>query len=381
MTSIATVIQTQEVVMKFPKSLHAEGWSQHLDKNKSAAPAVGPTARPAAGRRVLRDEPLHREPPLSARVHASPGVAASGFTAAPTAAPHAAAVRRPNATPWLLGAGVGIVAVGLGIAALSRNTADTTAPPAALVAQADTAAQPSPEDALLNAEPPAAGTATADAGADAAAADGAEPSAAAPVVTPPAATPPAAAEPAPRRESPRAVAAAAQPSYEPPAVVRAAPEPVLRERLPEPQTLAQATPPVVTPPEPQSTTPAPVVTPPEQVALTPTVVPPVETPATPVQPPVVAQAEPQPQPATANPEDAGITQQVRVALASDATLVGLPIVVSTQQGVVKLEGQAPDTPTRERATVVASSTSGVKAVDNRLTVVAPTVVSQAPSLQ
>ncbi|RZL32585.1 MAG: BON domain-containing protein [Rubrivivax sp.] len=101
-----------------------------------------------------------------------------------------------------------------------------------------------------------------------------------------------------------------------------------------------------------------------------------------------------PEPATANatspgtpplaqaaapvPEDSGITVKVRSALAADSTLAAVPIAVSTDHGVVRLEGQAPDAPTRERATVVASSTAGVKSVDNRLTVPA-TVVSQAPS--
>lgn len=373
--------------MKFPKSLHAEGWSQHLDKKTSGAPALGPTARPATPRPSARHEPLHREPPLGTPLHASPSVAASGFTAPPAAPRRDAVDRRSGMSPWLVGAGIGVVAIGLGIAALSRNPSavDTSAPPAAVLSQADTSVpsqpQPSPEDALLNAEPPAAGAVAAGAAPDAA--DATADNTPAPVTAPPVA------EPAPRRDAPRAVAAA-QPSYDPPAVVRATPEPVVRERLPEPQTLAQAAPPaVIAPQEPlpatpvTPVTPAPAVTPPEQLALTPTVVPPVEAPAQPAEPPVVAQAEPQPlpQPAATNPEDAGITQQVRVALSSDATLVGLPIAVSTQQGVVKLEGQAPDAPTRERATVVASATSGVKAVDNRLTVVPPTVVSQAPMVQ
>ena len=78
-------------------------------------------------------------------------------------------------------------------------------------------------------------------------------------------------------------------------------------------------------------------------------------------------------------EDSGITLKVRSALLADATLAAVPISVSTDHGVVKLEGQAPDAPTRERATVVASSALGVKAVDNRLTLPPAPMVSQAPS--
>ena len=71
--------------------------------------------------------------------------------------------------------------------------------------------------------------------------------------------------------------------------------------------------------------------------------------------------------------------KVRSALAADTTLAAVPIAVSTDHGVVKLEGQAPDAQTRERATVVAAGTTGVKGVDNRLTLRPPAVLSQAPS--
>ena len=67
------------------------------------------------------------------------------------------------------------------------------------------------------------------------------------------------------------------------------------------------------------------------------------------------------------PEDSGITVKVKMALSADAQLSAAPIVVSTDHGVVKLEGQAPDAQAREHATVIAANTVGVKAVDNRLT--------------
>jgi osmotically-inducible protein OsmY len=72
---------------------------------------------------------------------------------------------------------------------------------------------------------------------------------------------------------------------------------------------------------------------------------------------------------------------VRLALSADSTLAAVPIAVTTDQGVVKLEGQAPDAPTRERATVVAASAAGVKAVDNRLTLPPATVVGQLSTPQ
>lgn len=91
-------------------------------------------------------------------------------------------------------------------------------------------------------------------------------------------------------------------------------------------------------------------------------------------PPALAQ---QLAPAAA-PEDSGITVNVKMALSADAQLASVPIAVSTDHGVVKLEGQAPDAQARERATVVAASTTGVKAVDNRLTLPPVVGLGNAP---
>lgn len=156
---------------------------------------------------------------------------------------------------------------------------------------------------------------------------------------------------------------------------------MVRTLTPQPEVLAQVSPPPLVRETPQALT-VPQVAPAPQVATatpaeaasaasaaSPTV-PPVT--AAPGTPPVVAQAAPAPTPATPapatpDPADTQITVQVRQALAADATLSAVPIAVSTDHGVVKLEGQAPDVQARERATVVASNTVGVKAVDNRLT--------------
>jgi hyperosmotically inducible protein len=69
--------------------------------------------------------------------------------------------------------------------------------------------------------------------------------------------------------------------------------------------------------------------------------------------------------------DANITASVKAALATDPGLSALAIEVSTQDGVVRLDGPAPDATARERAGMIAAAPQGVTRVDNRL-VVAPT---------
>lgn len=343
--------------MKFPKSMHPEGFYDHLDKTapehlpealKPTAPGVKPTVK--AGARPLTGgaQPLLREEPVP------PPIAPTAFATAEArrnAAATAPRVERSNTAPWVLGVGVGVLLVAVAVM-MSRNlsTHEPAVPPATVVGQAST----SPEEAQLQAAPPSAGPAT---------------------PAPEQATPTEPAAPAapivePRREP--AVADAAPIAAKPSTIVRAAPNapaptPVTRTLSPEPEVLAQASPP------PAALQPAP--------AVAPTQVPtPAVAPVVPPTTPPVAQAEPQPQPpVVAAPEDAGITVQVRNALAADTSLAAVPIAVSTDHGVVKLEGQAPDAQTRERATVVASAAAGVKAVDNRLTLRPPTVVGQAPS--
>jgi hypothetical protein len=160
----------------------------------------------------------------------------------------------------------------------------------------------------------------------------------------------------------------------------------------EPRPVAQASaaaprPDLVVRANPRSTEPAPTpylqpVAPVAPVAAAPAVEPPAVTPGAsaitlpPTAAGPVAAVPAAPEPAVPQADDSGISAKVRGALAADSTLAGVPIAVSTDHGVVKLEGQAPDAPTRERATVVASSAPGVKAVDNRLTL-PPTTVSQA----
>ena len=66
--------------------------------------------------------------------------------------------------------------------------------------------------------------------------------------------------------------------------------------------------------------------------------------------------------------DAGITGSVKAALAADPSLSALKIDVTTQAGVVRLDGPAPDEKSRQRAEVLAAAPQGVTRVDNRLVV-------------
>lgn len=66
--------------------------------------------------------------------------------------------------------------------------------------------------------------------------------------------------------------------------------------------------------------------------------------------------------------DVGITAAVKASLATDPALSALKIDVTTRDGVVTLEGPAPDEKARERAGVLAAAPRGVVSVDNRLVV-------------
>jgi hyperosmotically inducible protein len=69
--------------------------------------------------------------------------------------------------------------------------------------------------------------------------------------------------------------------------------------------------------------------------------------------------------------DAAITVAVSAALAKDSQLSAMRIDVDTDGGRVVLNGSAPSTAAKERATMLARGVDGVKSVDNRLAV-APT---------
>lgn len=441
--------------MKFPKSVHAEGWDQQVygggNPVKTNNPALNLKRGFKAGAKpVSLHTPLHGDAPAftapvrpavaapSIRPQVAPATAAAAgyaHAAAPAVRPAAgASVAAPpprgSSVPWVVGAGVGVLLIG-GAVVMSRNTAPTS--PDASTPVVVGQATPSPEDTQLQNAPPSAGTAgvTSEAVPQTTPATEAEtpstntPSAAEAMAPAPkaAAEPPVAkpapAEtriaqaPAPAQAQPQPQVWAAKPADKPAKVD--APAPVIRTLTPQPEVLAQVSPPVVSPapaPMPSSVTPtvisppatspstAPSTTPsalpspqpaaPAAAASTATVpaVPQLAPPVTsstppvataPVTPPVVAQQAPAPAPATPDPADTSITVQVRQALAADATLATVPIAVSTDHGVVKLEGQAPDAQARERATVVAANTSGVKAVDNRLTLPPVAVSEQIPS--
>lgn len=372
--------------MKFPKSLHAEGWADHIDtapRASTGAPKKVGIGRPSmAGAKLSASELRMDTPQVTPSMSATPPVrpaVAPRVDVRPTATRPDTTLRRDSHTPWFVAAGgAAVVVAGLGIWAMNRSFDAPSTPPDLVTGSAEAPTQvaaitpepPPAEDRDVAATETPAATATATP----------EPTPAEPArVGPPVTTVRPAAE---------TVAKASVPTARPDLVVRADPRST-QSQVPERTTpYLQPQAPVVSAAPAQETQP---------LAVTPTVTPgtaPIETPpaviapATPVQPipPVVstspgtaplAQAPAQP-----SPEDSGITVQVRTALASDATLVNVPISVSTDHGVVRLEGQVADAPTRERATVVAASATGVKAVDNRLTVApAPQVVGQAPVSQ
>lgn len=67
-------------------------------------------------------------------------------------------------------------------------------------------------------------------------------------------------------------------------------------------------------------------------------------------------------------EDAAISAAVAAELAKDPELSVLKIKVSTERGRVVLEGTAPSTGARDRATSIAMATKGVTGVANNLSV-------------
>jgi osmotically-inducible protein OsmY len=67
-------------------------------------------------------------------------------------------------------------------------------------------------------------------------------------------------------------------------------------------------------------------------------------------------------------EDARITASANAELARDADLSALKIDVDTSNGKVLLQGKAPSSTARERATTLAANVKGVNSVENRLSV-------------
>lgn len=65
-------------------------------------------------------------------------------------------------------------------------------------------------------------------------------------------------------------------------------------------------------------------------------------------------------------DDGAISARVRTALAADPGLSALKISVNTRDGIVALDGPAPDAAARDRATVLAQAPAGVRGVYNRL---------------
>ena len=66
--------------------------------------------------------------------------------------------------------------------------------------------------------------------------------------------------------------------------------------------------------------------------------------------------------------DAAIVTAINAELAKDSSLSALKINVDSRDGAVALNGTAPDQAAKVHATQLATSVSGEKSVDNRLTV-------------
>ena len=67
-------------------------------------------------------------------------------------------------------------------------------------------------------------------------------------------------------------------------------------------------------------------------------------------------------------DDATITAQVKAALVEDDDLAALDINVDTRDGVVTLNGEVDEQSDIARATEVANDVSGVRSIQNNLTV-------------
>lgn len=78
-------------------------------------------------------------------------------------------------------------------------------------------------------------------------------------------------------------------------------------------------------------------------------------------------------------DDTGISAQVKTALTADPLLQATRIDVTTEQGVVRLQGPAPDAVSKERASVLAAAPRGVRGVDNRLVLPQPQRLTTVPA--
>ncbi|MFG6488874.1 BON domain-containing protein [Roseateles sp. BYS78W] len=377
--------------MKFPKSMHAEGWANHIDStpsDRSATRRVGVAALRSGARPLTNgthiSESLASPPAAAEAPRVDPGPSA----ARPQHREATLPPQRDHKLGWMVAAGAG-AAVIASVALWAANRPMTPSAPPTL---ATGSVEPPTEVAAATPAPEATPTAPAEeAGTTAAAAPppAAEPARLGPPVTTvkPAVEPRRLAQADAPAARPDLVARAApgsgaleplrpSPALQPPTAVAAAPAmPLESDR---PLTIPPGNAPITLPPTAAGPTVSPGTapqTPPSASPSTPPVA--AATPDTSASAAAATPVAPLAQAPLPSPEDSGITLKVRSALAADSTLAAVPIVVSTDHGVVRLEGQAPDAPTRERATVVASSATGVKAVDNRLTLPPAAVVSQA----
>lgn len=397
--------------MKFPKSVHADGWLDHVEttqanhlpdalKDGGNAPLSAPTTtRGIATPGVQRTAASMSGTPASTRIdpNAPSRLDTRPLSARTDTTATALPPQRENKLSWAIGAGAGVAIIAAIAAWSMHKPAEQAGPPPAVMT-----GSAAPDTQVAAATP----TDTVPAASTSQDATPSTPTPAAKPATDSAPTTVAAAapsEPAPAKLGPPVTTV--KPAAEPKAMAQAAPAPAPHTAAltPRPEALAQVAPPVTRTLQPQPdalttpqapttiaaapTTPqalpegsAPITMPPTAAgplassttpqpmppATTPEAMPPAVTPQA-TTPPVAAATPAAPVVAQAAAEDSGITVKVKTVLATDTVLAAVPIAVSTNQGIVKLEGQAPDAQAREHATAVVASTAGVKGVDNRLT--------------
>src|SRR6516225_6258142 len=135
--------------MKFPKSMHAEGWITHIEPT-----ALGHVPK------GLKNDPLAAPVPKApkADTRTRPDSPLGGSTVVSEVRPPAPA-RRAKASPWLIGAGAGVALIGLAVS-MSHNLSSVepvALPPTVAAKTPAPMPTPSPEDTQLANAPTAAG--------------------------------------------------------------------------------------------------------------------------------------------------------------------------------------------------------------------------------
>ncbi|HEY9105779.1 MAG TPA: hypothetical protein VIN58_03800, partial [Roseateles sp.] len=150
--------------MKFPKSMHAEGWADHIDTTPSDKPKVsaGPLhpakagAKPLTGARPLTGGARLNQAEVAPSLSTTPPVPPRVDPIHATSRPQAEAVMRPSRSdqqlPWMVAAaGAAAIVGGLALWALNRPLREPVTPAAVV-----SSAEPQTQVAAATPEPPPA---------------------------------------------------------------------------------------------------------------------------------------------------------------------------------------------------------------------------------